>query len=163
MAGRQAIGAKLARQSQQVGELHALIAAHARDRRPPLRVIVRETLDHAFAEPTLIVEHIMSDAEPLGDLGGIVDILPRAAAAGARHRRTVIVELERHPDHFGAAPRGERGHHRAVDAAGHRDDDARALCGPGQLPIDLHAPEHRGSAASRTASRKVANGAFTLS
>ncbi len=50
----------------------------------------------------------------------------------------MIVELERHPDHLGAAPRGERGHDRAVDAARHGDDDPGLARRPAELEIRVH-------------------------
>ncbi len=65
----------------------------------------------------------MGDAEPVGDLLGVVDVLAGAAGARAAHRLAMIVELERDADHLGAGLRGERGRDRAVDAAGHGDDD----------------------------------------
>ena len=50
----------------------------------------------------------------------------------------MIVELQRHADHFGAGARGERGRDRAVDAAGHGDDDPGLARGAAELKIDLH-------------------------
>ena len=81
------------------------------------------------AEAALIIEHIMGDAEPLGDRLGVVDVLAGAAGPRAPDRLAMIVELERHSDHLGAAARGERGHDRAVDAARHGDDDPGLLAG----------------------------------
>jgi hypothetical protein len=68
MAGRQAIGAELAGQAEQVGELHALVAAMQGIGVRPAHIFVGEAVDHAFAEAALIVEDIMGDAEPVGDL-----------------------------------------------------------------------------------------------
>ena len=50
----------------------------------------------------------------------------------------MIVELQRHPDHLGAAARGERGDDRAVDAARHGDDDPRLGGGAAELEIGVH-------------------------
>ena len=75
------------------------------------------------AEAAFIVEHVMGDAEPVGDGLGIVDVLPRAAGARALGRFAMIVELERHPDHLRSSARSEGGDDRTVDAAGHGDDD----------------------------------------
>ena len=50
---------------------------------------------------------------------------PAQQRAAALDRLAMIVELERDADHFGAGPGGERGDDRAVDAAGHGDDDPR--------------------------------------
>ena len=84
MAGREAIGAEIAGDAEQIGELHPLVAAHARDRRAPGDIIVGEAIDHAVAEAALIIEHIMRDAEPVGDGARIADVLPGAAAARLR-------------------------------------------------------------------------------
>ena len=68
MAGGEAVGAEIAGEAHQVGELHPLVAADAGDRRAPARIFVGEALDHALAEPALIIEHIMGDAQPIGPI-----------------------------------------------------------------------------------------------
>ena len=91
MAGGEAIGAELAREGDQVDELHALVARRARHRRPAVRIFVDEAVDHAFAEAAFVIEHVMGDAEPVGDLLRVVDVLAGAAgaacAAPPRHDR----------------------------------------------------------------------------
>ena len=104
----------------------------------PARIFVDEAVDHAVAEAAFIIEHVMGDAEPVGDRLGVVDVLAGAAGARAPHRLAMIVELERDADHFGAGARGERGRDRAVDAAGHGDDDSGLARGAAELEIDLH-------------------------
>ena len=102
MAGREAVGAELAREGDEVDELHALVAACARHRRPPMRIFVDEAVDHALAEAAFVIEHIMGDPEPVGDHLGVVDVLAGAAGARAPHRLAMIVELERDADDLGA-------------------------------------------------------------
>ena len=80
----------------------------------------------------------MRDAEPIGDRARVADVAPRAAASRAADGGAMIVELERDADRLGAAARGERGHHRAVDAARHGDDDAAAGKIGAQLEIGVH-------------------------
>ena len=46
----------------------------------PRGIFVGESVDHAVAEAAFIIEHIMRNAEPVGDGLGVVDVLPRAAA-----------------------------------------------------------------------------------
>ena len=89
MSGGEAIGAQLAGEGDQVDELHALVAGGARHRRSALRIFVDEAVDHPFAEAAFIIEHVMGDAEAVGDLLGVVNVLPRAAGArsAARLRR----------------------------------------------------------------------------
>src|SRR3546814_8897928 len=73
-----------------------------------------------------VVEDVMRDAQPVAHRARVADVAARAARARAAHRLAVVVELERHPDRLRAARVRERGHHRAVDAARHGDDDAAA-------------------------------------
>ncbi len=129
MAGGEAVGAKLPREADQIDELHALVAARARHGRATAGIFVDEAVDHAAPEAACVIEHVMGDAEPVGDLLRIIDVLPGAACARAAHRFAVIVELERHSNDLGARPGGERGRDGAVDAARHGDDDPGLTCG----------------------------------
>ena len=123
MAGRQRLGAEIAGDLQQVAELDALVAAHAGYRRPAGGIGVGEILDHRGAKALLEVEHVVGDAQPLGDRPGILDVLAGAAGTLAAGRGTVVVELQGDADHLVALPAQQAGDDRAVDAAGHRHDD----------------------------------------
>ncbi len=124
MPGGERVGAEIARRRQQVAELHRLVAAHAGDRRLAARVGIGEIVDHVAAEAALVVEHVMRDAQPLGDARGVMDVLPGAACALLRQGRAVVVELQRDADDVEPLLDQQRRGHRAVDAAGHGDDDA---------------------------------------
>ena len=67
----------------------------------------------------------MGNAEPRGDVAGVVDVLARAARALAMRRRAVVVELHRQADDIIALARQQRRDDAGIDAARHRDDDAR--------------------------------------
>ena len=69
----------------------------------------------------------MGDADPRRDLAGIMDILPGTTGALAMHRRAMVVKLKGDADDVIALLLQQRGRHRAVDAAGHGDHDARVL------------------------------------
>lgn len=139
MAGGEAVGAELAGEAQEVGKLHPLVAGDAGDRRAPARIFVGEALDHALPEAALIVEDMMSDAQPRRHRLRVENVLAGATSARARAGDSaMVVELQRHPDRLRAAARGEGGHDRAVDAARHGDDDPGALQGPGELEIRVH-------------------------
>ena len=138
MAGGEAIRAQLAGKGDEVGELHPLIAQRAGDRRPAVGIFVDELVDDAGAEAAFIVEHVMRDAEPVGDHLRVVNVLPGAAGAGAAHRLAMVVELERHPDHLGSGLGRERSRDRAVDAAGHGDDDPGIARRAAELKINPH-------------------------
>ena len=125
VAGRQRVGAEIARGLQKVGELDGLVARNARDRRLAGDIAFSERVDHRLAEPLLIVEHIVRDAERLGHAARVGDILAGAARAGAMRGRAMVVELQRHADDVVAFLLQEAGDDRGIHAAGHRDDDAR--------------------------------------
>ncbi len=82
----------------------------------------------------------MGDSEPLGDGARVVDVAAGAAGLRAADRLAMVVELEGDSDHLGAGAGGERGDDRAVDAAGHGDDDA----GLGKRAVDLEIGDHGG-------------------
>src|SRR6185295_20332205 len=98
MPGRQRAGAEIARGFQQVAEFDALVAADARNRRLAAPVALGEILDDRFAKPGLVIEHVMRDAETLGDARRVTYILPGAAGAFFAGRRAVVIELQRDAD-----------------------------------------------------------------
>ena len=64
----------------------------------PAHVAFGEAVDHRFLEAALVVEHVMRNADALGDRAGVVDVLAGAAGALAVGRRAVVVELQRDAD-----------------------------------------------------------------
>ena len=125
MAGGERVGAEVARGVEQVGELHPLVAAHARHGGEATTVGVHEIVDDRGSESALVVEHIMWDAEAPGDAAGVVDVPPRAAAAAGRVV-AAVEQLECEPDDFTAGLDEQRSGGGAVDAARHGDGDASA-------------------------------------
>ncbi len=119
--------------SQKIGELGPHVAADAGDRRAPGEIFVGESLDHFLAKGALVVEHVVREAEPVGDRARVADIVAGAARALAPGGGAVIVELQRDADDFGAAAARQRGDHRAVDPARHGDDDAAFAGRPRQV------------------------------
>src|SRR5580700_1985536 len=67
-------GTEIPRHTQQIAEFDPLIAADARDRRLASRVAVDKIVDDRSPEAALVIEHIMRDAEALGDPRCIVDV-----------------------------------------------------------------------------------------
>ena len=65
---------------EQVVELEAFVAGHARDRGTAREVVVRERLDHFPAEGLGVVRDVEADAERVRDPPRIVDVRERAAA-----------------------------------------------------------------------------------
>jgi hypothetical protein len=142
MAGGEAVGAEIAGEAHQIGELHPLVAGYAGDGRPPLHIFVGEAIDHARTEAAFVIEDVMGDAELRGHRLGVVNVLAGAAGARALDRLAMIVELEGDPDHLGAGAGGERGHDRAVDPARHGDDDPGLVRRPAELEIRVHERAH---------------------
>ncbi len=125
MAGRQRIGAELAGEPEQVLELHRAVALDAGDRRLAGEIALGEALDHGVAEAVLVIEHVMGNADLLGDAARIMDVLPGAAGPGAVDGRAMVVELQRHADDVVALALQQGRHNRGIDASRHRRDDAR--------------------------------------
>ena len=138
MAGRQRVGAEVARGLEQVGELDRLVAGDAGHRRLAGEVAVGEAVDHRLAEAALVVEHVVRNAERLGDAARVVDVLAGAAGALAVRRRAMVVELQRDADDVVALGLEQRRDDRGIDAAGHGDDDAGVL----RPAMQVEAVEH---------------------
>ena len=66
----------------------------------PARIFVDEARDHAVPEAALVIEHVMRDAEAVGDLLRVVNVLAGAACPRTAHGFAMIVELEGDPDHL---------------------------------------------------------------
>ena len=125
VAGSQRLGAEFPRGAQEVGELDGLVAGDTGNGRFAGDVALGERVDDGLAEPLLVVEDIVRDAERLGDAPRVGDVLPGAARSGAMSRGAVIVELQRHADDVVAFALQHARHDRRIDAAGHGDDDPR--------------------------------------
>ena len=108
VAGRQHVGAEVLGGLEQIGELHVLVAGDAGDRRLAGDIGAGERLDHLFAKARLVIEHVMGNAEPRGDVARVVDVLPGAAGAFAVGRRAMVVKLHRDADDVVALARQQR-------------------------------------------------------
>ena len=127
MPGRKCGGAQLARGIEQIAELDRAVTLNAGDWSLARRVAVGEIVDHGLAKAAFVVQHIMGNTDPLGDVARVVDVLPGAACALAVGRCAVIVKLQRDADDVIALRLQQRGRHRGIDAAGHGDDDPCVL------------------------------------
>ena len=110
MAGRQDVGAEIARRLEQVDELHVLVAGDAGDRRLARDIGARERLDHLLAEAALVIEHVMGHAEALprrrARRGCPGRRSRRPCDASPRHgRRAASSRRPRHSPRAPAAPR----------------------------------------------------------
>ena len=112
MSGRKRGGAELARGLEQITELDRAVAFDTRHRRLARDIARGEIVDHRFAEAILVVEHVMRDADPLGDVARIMNVLPGAAGALAVSGRAMIVELQGDADDVVALGLQQRGRHR---------------------------------------------------
>ena len=98
VAGRQHLGAKLLRRTEQIVKLDRHIAVDAGHRRLAIDVALREAVDDRFPEAPLIVEHVVRNADAFGDGAGVVNVLTGAAGTLAMRRRAVVVKLQRDAD-----------------------------------------------------------------
>ena len=97
---RQNLRTEFARGVQEIVKFDRHVAVDAGDRRLAFDIALRETVDHRFLEAALVIEHVMRDADAVGNIARIVNILPRAAGALAvLGRRAVVVKLQRNADH----------------------------------------------------------------
>src|SRR6516162_10544216 len=116
--------AEIACGPEQIAKLDPLIAPDARDRCLAAAIGLGEILDHFFAEPALVIEHIMRDAEAVGDAPGVADVLAGTTCTLMPDRGAVVVKLQRDADDLEAPLDQQSRSHRRIDAARHRDDDA---------------------------------------
>ena len=80
----------------------------------------------------------MRNADPLGDIARIVDVLPGAAGALAMGGRAVIIELQRDADDVVAFRLQQRSRRRRIDAALHGDHDPGFL----RTSLDIQTVAH---------------------
>ncbi len=119
MAGGQSFGAQIPREAEQVAEFQMLVAGDTRHWGLPGRIGIGKGLDHVAAKGLLGIDHVMSDAQPVRDVAGVMNVLPGAARPFAARRGTMIVELQRHADHLMARLMQQPGDHRTIHPAGH--------------------------------------------
>src|SRR5438552_1139157 len=84
--------AKLARGREQVAEFDRLVAFDAWHRRLARDIARGEAVDHHFLEAAFVVEHVMGNADALGDRARVMDVLAGAAGTFAVGRRAIVVE-----------------------------------------------------------------------
>jgi hypothetical protein len=80
----------------------------------------------------------MRNADPLGDIARVMDVLPGAAGALTMGGGAMIVKLQRDADDVVALGFQQGSRRRRIDAAGHGDHD------PGVLwtPFEIQTVEH---------------------
>jgi hypothetical protein len=108
---RKHLRAKLACGTEQVGELDRTVALNARHRRLACRIAFGKAVDHCLLEPRFVVEHVVRDADPLGDRTRVVNVASGAAGALAMRRGAVVVELQGNADHVVALSLEQRRRH----------------------------------------------------
>src|ERR1700748_1981911 len=127
MTGRECPRAELARGRQQVAELDRAVALDAGHRRLARGVALGKAVDHRLPKTLLIVEHVMRNADPFGDIARVVNVLAGAAGALAMGRRAMIVKLQGDADDVVTLRLQQESRGRGVDTARHGDDDPGVL------------------------------------
>ncbi len=110
---------------EQIPELDRAVALDAGNGRLAVEIALREAVDDGLAKAGLVIEHVMRDADRLGDPAGIVDILARAAGTLTMGSGAVIVELQGNSKHIVALPFQESSNDGGIDAARHGNNDPR--------------------------------------
>ncbi len=82
VAGGNAIGADLLRDYEQLIKLQMIVAEAARDGRASREILGDERTHDVALETLFVIDHVIRNAEVLGDAAGVVNIVERAAAAG---------------------------------------------------------------------------------
>src|SRR3979411_602049 len=153
MPGRKRRGAELARGRQQIAKLDRTVALDTRHRRLAGSVAVGEIVDYRFTKTIFVVQHVMRNPDPLGDIACVVDVLPGAAGALAMGGGTMIVKLQRDTDDVVALRFQQRSRRRGIDAAGHGDHDPGVLWTPFEIQTVEHGFRPVAMAAALSASR----------
>jgi hypothetical protein len=106
------LGANLSRHNKKLIKLQVIVAEAARDRRTPGEVLFYERPHYIALETLFVIDHVVGDAEGLGNAASIVDIVDRATAALHRFghafvsgKPALVPELHGQADHataFGA-------------------------------------------------------------
>ena len=81
VTGGDALSANLPGDNQQLIELQVVVAQAAGDRSASGNVLFHERAHHITLEALFVIDHIVRDADLLGDAAGVVDIVERAAAS----------------------------------------------------------------------------------
>ena len=151
MSGRERARAEFARGRQQIAKLDRAVALDAGYRRFAKRVAVGKIVDYGFAEAAFIVEHVMRNADPFGNVAGVVDVAAGTAGALTMGGRAMVVKLQRDTDHVVAFGLQQGSRHRGIDAAGHGDHDPRVLRTAFEIQTVSHAKGHRLQSQARRA------------
>src|SRR6185437_9434292 len=91
----------------------------------------RKILHHGFFETLLVVEDVVRNGQGFRHAARVIDVLTGAARTLLPDGGTVIVKLERDPDHVVTGALEQRGRHRRIHAPRHRGDDAGFVGGLG--------------------------------
>ncbi len=130
VAGGDALGADLAGGEEKLIELEVVVAEGAGDGGAAGEVFADEGADYLGLEAILRVDEVVGDAEVLGYVAGVVDVIDGAAAALGNGlgeaevgvvggQAALVPELEGEADEGVSLGVEERGDGGGVDAAGH--------------------------------------------
>src|SRR5438445_8072951 len=81
MAGGNLIGANLPGYNKKLVKLQVIVAETARDRSAPGKVLLDERTHDIALKALLVIDHVVGDAEGLGNAASIVNVVDRTAAA----------------------------------------------------------------------------------
>src|SRR5579872_5728868 len=124
VSGRNLRGANRIGHLQKLIELDEVVAKRAGDGRAPGQILADEGSDHLLLEALLEIHHVVGNAQALGYVAGVVDIIDGAATAAAAlggnlGKAPLVPELHGESDDVVALAREQAGNGGAVDTAAH--------------------------------------------
>ena len=125
MAGGECDGVEFPCGTQQVAEFYGLVTAHTGDRCLAPCIGIGEILNHRIAKGAFVIQHIMGNANPVGHIAGIIDVLPSATGPLFLDRRAMIIQLQRDPHHVIAQFLQQGCGDGGINPPGHGNDHAR--------------------------------------
>src|SRR6266404_9484097 len=130
MAGCDFVGANLLRHNKKLVKLQVIVAETAGDRCTPGKILLDERTHHIALKALFVIDHVVGDANGLGNAASIVDIVDRTAAAldGFGHafvsgETALVPELHGQADDVVASGTQHGRDDRGVNSSRHGDSD----------------------------------------
>ena len=81
VTGSQGVGSNLLGHNQKLIKLQMVVAKTARDGSATRKILLDERAHHIALKPLLVIDHVIRNADGLGDAARVVNIVQRAATA----------------------------------------------------------------------------------
>src|SRR4051794_7813340 len=81
MSSSHQVSADLARRDQQLVKLQVIVAETAWNRRPSREILRHERANNIFLESTLLIDHVIGNAQPLSYVARVINVVNGTAAS----------------------------------------------------------------------------------